>query len=152
MSLFFFLPTAGINAVLDAGVGATVSQIDAVAPYDSTVAIRFNTDGTVETGKSANGDALSWSSAGTWIQPTSEASSDYEVRFTNLVVNTGSGDWTTEAAVDDAWVDLGTQRTWSNNRTTEQTSNFDCDFEVRAVAGGVPEGSDSYTFDIQNTA
>ena len=152
MSLFFALLAAGFKPILSGGDGGTVQQLDAVSPYNSNVAIRFNTDGTIETGKSKDGAAITWSSAGDWITPTSEASGDYDVRFTNLNVTSGSGDWTSEAAADDTFIDLGTQRTWTNNRTTAQTSTFSCDFEVRDGGGAATTGSASYTFSISNTA
>lgn len=142
-----------LGLTLNGGTGGTVSQSDAVAPYDTTVGIRFNTDGTVETGVSQNGAAITWSPAGNWITPTSAASGDYDVRFTNMVHNVGASDWTTEAAADDTWIALSAQRTWLSNRTLFGPFNFTCDFEVRDGGGAPPDtGSSEYTFDIDNTS
>ena len=143
----------GAPISLSGGNGATVAESDAAAPYDTTVGIRFNTDGTVEKGTSQNGAAISWVTAGSWINPESAASGDYDVRFTNMVHNVGSSDWTTEAAIDDAWIDLSAQRTWLSNRTLLGNINFTCDFEVRDGGGAPPDtGSSEYTFDIDNTS
>jgi len=136
---------------LSGGTGGTVSETDVGSPFDTTVGIRFNTDGTIEKGTSVNGAGISWSSAGSWIDPESAASSAYDVRFTNLVVNTGAGDWTAEAEADDQWIAISSTRTWTANRTSAGSWDFDCDFEVRANAGPPPAtGSASYTFTIDN--
>ncbi len=150
MSVRSLVTAARTFAVLNGGNPATVLQLDAVAPYDSTVGIRFNTDGTVETGKSKNGDSLVWSSAGTWIEPTSSADSSHSVRYTNKGVGE---DFTTKAAIEDTWIGLGSRRTWLMNSTSQEEIDFSCDFEVRKTAGAPPAtGSSSYTFDIDNTA
>lgn len=148
---FVSVVSATEGFVLSGGDGGTVSQGDGIAPYNSTVSIRFNTDGTIETGKSVNGAATTWSPAGDWITPTGAASSDYDVRFTNFN-GAGGGDWSTEAAADDTWIDLGTLRLWTMNSTVEETISFTCDFEVRDGGGAPPgTGSSSYTFSITNT-
>ena len=142
------------NIVLDAGNGGTILAEDFVAPYNTTVAIRFNTDGTVERGTSVDGAAITWVSHGTWIDPTSAASGDFSVRYTNLV-SAGGHDFTTKAATEDTWIDLGTQRVWSWNRTTflaPPNNDFDCDFEVRDDVGVAPTASDAYKFQIENSA
>ena len=136
--------------VLSGGNGGTVNQIDGVAPYDTQVGIRFNTDGTIETGKSVNGAAITWSGAGEWIDPTSFADSSYSVRFTNFN-GAGGGDWTAESAADDVWIDLGTQRIWRMRSTVFETISFTADFEVRKTAGAPPvTASSSYTFRVTN--
>lgn len=137
-----------VNTVLSGGNGGTVSQVDGAAPYDSTVGIRFNTDGTVETGTSLNGAGISWVSAGNWIDPVSEITGTEDVRFTNFN-GAGGGDWTTEAAADDTWIGITTTRTWLMNSTVLETISFTCDFEVRDT--GIDTGSSSYTFSITNT-
>jgi len=137
---------------LDAGDGGDVQRNDFSAPYDSTVAIRFNANGTVETGRALDGAAITWSDAGVWIIPSTEASSVYDVRFTNLTVNSGGSDWSTEAAADNIWINLGTARTWSNNRTGSGLFDFDCDFEVRDGGGAPPAtASRTYGFIINNS-
>jgi len=136
--------------VLSGGDGGAVLQNDSVAPYDTQVGVRFNTDGTIETGKSLNGAAIIWSAAGDWIDPTSDADSSYSVRFTNFN-GAGGGNWTAESAADDVWIGLGSQRIWRMRSTAFEDINFTADFEVRKTAGAPPAtGSASYTFSIEN--
>lgn len=132
---------------LDAGSGGTVSQADGIAPYSSSVNIRFNTDGTVETGKSVNGGAVTWVSAGSWIDPISAASGDYSVRYTNRV---GSADFTAPAAAEDSWVAITDTRAWGWGETTEIQDEFTCDFEVRDDVGTLTTASKQYTFKIDH--
>ena len=136
---------------LGAGPGGTVDVLDGVSPYNSNVGIRFNTDGTVDTGESTNGGII-WTETGTWINPTSEADSTYDVRFTNLSQTQGSGDWNAEAAADDVWIAISSTRTWTANSTIVTVRRWTCDFEVRKNGGAPPTtGSASYTFGIENT-
>ena len=143
------LASGGPAVKLSAGAGGAILASDAGTPHDSTVAIRFNTDGTIETGTSVDGAAISWSSAGNWITPTNRASSDYDVRYTNLTNNPPT--FTTEAAAEDVWVDLGTQRHWEWNLTTTLVDSFQADFEVRDGGGAPPStASATWTFSIVN--
>ena len=137
--------------VLGAGAGGTITQVDGSSPYNSTVGIRFNTDGTIQAGKSQNGAAMTWSSAGNWITPTSSASNVYDVRFTSFN-GSGGGDWTTEAAIDDTWIALvDSVRTWLMNSTSAEEISFTCAFEVRDGGGAPPAtASTNYTFSIVN--
>lgn len=144
LALNTYFPT-----LLSGGDGGTVSETDAVSTYDTTVSIRFNTDGTVETGKSTDGAAITWSSAGTWINDTTRISGNEDVRFTNFN-GAGGGDWTTEAAADDTWIAITTTRTWSMNSTVFETISFTCDFEVRDNGTGISTTASSYTFTINN--
>ena len=139
------------SEVLGAGAGGTVSQTDDVSPYNTTVGIRFNTDGTIETGKSLNGAAVTWTNVGNWITPTSSATNDYDVRFTSFN-GTGGGDWTTEAAIDDTWISLvDSVRTWLMVSTILADISFTCAFEVRDGGGAPPAtASSNYTFSITN--
>ncbi len=150
VSIRSILVSGRVSIVLDAGNDGTVAEADDVSPYDTTVGIRFNTDGTVETGKSVDGAAITWSAAGEWIDPNAQADSTYSVRFTNFNGASG-GDWTTEAAADDAWIGLGSQRVWLMNSTSFETISFTTDFEVRRTSGAPPAtGSSSYTFQVLN--
>lgn len=138
--------------VLDAGDGTPASVTDVVAPYDSSVGIRFNTDGTVEIGEETNGGGINWQAAGVWITPQALASAVYDVRFTNLVQNGGAGGFDIEAAAEGVWIDLGAQRVYTLNRTVVTVQNFDCDFEVRDGGGAPPAtGTRAYNFNIENT-
>ena len=144
--------TAGGGAVsLSGGIGTTVQQIDGISPYNTAVSIRFKTDGTVETGKFKDGNAMVWTSAGSWIQ-NGVPSIDFDVRFTNLVQTSGTEAWNdAEAEIEDTWIDLGTERVWRCRIATEATNEFSCDFEVRDGGGAPPDtGSSSYTFKITN--
>jgi len=136
---------------LSGGSGGTVLQTDPSSTYDSTVGIRFNTDGTIETGKSLDGAAITWSPAGTWINPISAADGTYSVRFTNKVQDLGVGDWSAEAAADDTWIALSAQRVWTSNKTAAGERKFTVDFEVRKTAGPPPvTGSSQWVFHIDN--
>lgn len=151
-AIFAMIGAFATKALLSGGSGGTVTQADVVAPYNSIVAIRFNEDGSIETGKSQNGAAITWSSAGNWITPTALISGNEEVRFTNLTQLEGSTDWTTEAAADDTWVAIaGGPRTFSSNKTDSGTRSFSCDFEVRDTVENRTTGTASYTFTIANT-
>jgi hypothetical protein len=145
-----------VLATLGAGNGGTVAQSDGSGgPYNTTVAIRFNTDGTVETGKSVSGAALTWTAAGHWIDPQSQASEfNCSVRYTNLV-SVGEHDFTSKAANQGDWVSLGsTTRTWAWNETsgTIVTENdFTCNFRVRDDDGLLDTATEEYTFRIDNS-
>jgi hypothetical protein len=138
--------TAWVNAQLNAGNGGTVLATDLVTPWNSTVGIRFNTDGTVEKRQTTNG-GTTWTSHGTWIDPASAITGNEEVRFTNFN-GTGGGDWTSEAAADDTWVAISATRTWEMNETTSNSLSFTCDFEVRDTSTSRATGSQSYQFSI----
>lgn len=144
------------RALLDAGNGGTVSATDGTgSPYDTNVGIRFNADGSVETGTSINSSPISWVSAGSWIDPES-ASSDFNcsVRYTNRV-SAGGHDFTAKAANEDSWIALTSTRTWVWNRTTLLASgnnNFDCDFEVKDDGGSLATATRAWTFQIENSA
>lgn len=142
--------SGGGGATLSGGSGGTVSETDAASPYNTTVGIRFNIDGTIETGKGKDG-SVTWSSSGNWITGDTPDNS-YSVRFTNLVQITGVGDWTTEAEADDNWIALVTaQRTWLMTVTNGIERHFSCDFEVRKTAGAPPTtAAAAYEFNIIN--
>lgn len=130
--------------------GATISASDPTPSFDTTVGIRFNPDGTVEEGTSIDGAAITWSqiSAGSdWIFPTDYADSSYEVGYTNLV---GTPGFDTEAAVEDAFVDLGTQRVWTWNETNSGNDSWSVDFRIRQ--NGTQLAIATFTFQIDNTA
>lgn len=131
--------------------GETIAASDISAPFDSTVGIRFNTDGTVEKGEENNGGGVVWTqidAATDWIIPNDRAESTYEVRYTNRV---GTPDFTTQAGAEDTWIDMSTQRTWLWNETTSGNKTFDADFEMRRGSSGAAETSATYTFNIFNT-
>lgn len=143
--------SGGLVITLAGGAGGDVIQVDPISPYDSSVAIRFNPDGTVETGNEINGGGINWSDDGTWIDPLGEADGTYDVRFTNLSQIAGVGNWTIEAAADDTWINLGAQRVWVSTKTVAGERRFSVDFEVRKNAGAPPAtGSSFWDFRIDN--
>ncbi len=141
----------GIATKLFAGNGGNVIVVDSFQNDDSTVGIRFNIDGTVETGKSLAGAAITWSNAGVWIL-NGIPDATYEVRFTNFSQVSGVNGWNqSEAAIEDTWIDLGAERLWLSNLTTSIAENkFNCDFEVRASTSPPIPGVSSYFFSITN--
>lgn len=140
-----------VVVVLSGGNGGTVNQGDgAGTPWDTIVGIRFNIDGSVETGTRKRGAAITWSAAGDWIDPTSAITGNEEVRFTNLVQNIDSTDWTVEAAIDDTWIGITTTRTWTSQKTNSGQRDFDCDFEVRDTGAGLGPTGSSYSFTMNN--
>ena len=140
----------GSSYTLDAGNGGTVTATDGSSPYNTFVGIRFLTTGAVEICENVDGGP-SWASHGSWISDVGQITGNEEVRFTNLVVNSGPGNWSTEAAADDTWIGITVTREWYNNRTTANTWDFDCDFEVRdTTVSGLATGSSSYSFILDN--
>jgi hypothetical protein len=131
---------------LGAGPGGTITRVDLVAPYNTSVGIRFNADGTIETLRVLNG-ILTPTAAGNWIDPVSEITGTEEVRFTNFN-GAGGGDWTGEAAADDTWTGITTTQTWLMNSSSLEDISFTCDFEVRDT--GLDTASASYTFRVLN--
>ena len=128
-----------------------MAAFDITCPCASTVGIRFNTDGTIETGFTVDSGPISWTAAGDWITPTTSANNRYDVRFTNFN-GAGGGDWSTEAAADDVWISLvDSQRLWDMFTSSEETITFVTDFEVRD-GDGAPPATDTveYTFTITN--
>ena len=103
LPILYGVMAAELSITLSGGDGGLVSRVDAVSPYNTIVGIRFLTNGNIETGKAVNGGAIVWSPWGTWISPTSEASTDYDARFTNFN-GAGGGDWSNG---DDYWCRYG---------------------------------------------
>lgn len=137
---------------LGAGPGGLVSRADGQSPWDTTVGIRFNTNGIVQIGKEINGGGVIWTGSSEWITPTSEASNVYDVRFTNKA---GGGSWTQqESSPEDTWIALvDGVRTWLMNSTIEELLSFTCDFEVRDGGGAPPATATvGYTFQIDNSS
>ena len=138
---------------LDGGSGGSHTVLDGVAPYDTGLAIRFKTDGTVEKGKYTNGDAMSWVAAGNWITGGAFTASEYDVRFTNWAAVTGGGlaNWVTKPIADDSWISLSSERSWVRAATTGIELEWTGDYEVRKSAGAPPAtGSSSWTFTLDN--
>lgn len=143
-----------VNTILTAGIGGLIFEQDAISPYNTTVGIRFNTDGTVEAATGISG-AVDWTSMGVWINHSNFSSGDYSVRYTNRqVLNGVNPDFNTKSANEDTWVTLGGSVrawTWNEGGSVIQTPSFSCDFEVRDNSGNAATGSAQYTFTIENT-
>ena len=135
--------------------GETISAVDGVSPYNTSIAIKFRSNGTVEKASRINGEALSYSQidgATDWITPNHFADSTYDVRFTNYVDGGSADTFTTLAATLNTWIDLGSDRVWLFNDTTINAGNgFTVDFEIRDDAG-TTLASTTYTFTLENTA
>jgi hypothetical protein len=143
----------GSGLTLDGGSGGSHTVLDGVAPYDTGLAIRFKTDGTVEKGKYTNGAAMSWVAAGNWITGGAFTASEYDVRFTNWAAVTGGGlaNWVTKPVADDSWISLSSERFWNRAATTGIELQWTGDYEVRKSAGAPPAtGSSSWTFTLDN--
>lgn len=143
--------SSAAELILYAGDGGTILQADVGAPYSSIVAIRFLTAGFLQTGLSKDGAAISWTNWGNWIDPTTAATGDYDVRYTNYVSGASSGDFTVKPAVEDAWIAMSSDRAWQMFDSGAGTTDFTCDFEVRD-GGGAPPATDTvaYTFRTVN--
>jgi hypothetical protein len=140
---------------LDGGSGGAHFVFDGSGgPWSTNLAVRFNTDGTVERGKSIGGAIIAWTASGNWITGGAFTASEYDVRFTNWA-DTGGGaseNFDTKPVADDSWISLSSNRTWQKNSTTEDILNWTGDFEVRKNAGAPPAtGSSSWSFELENT-
>jgi hypothetical protein len=136
---------------LSGGTAGGASQSDSSSPYDTTVSIRFLSTGEVETGVSLDGAATTWTGRGNWISDTGAITGNEEVRYTGLTITTGPGSFTTEAAVEDAWVNCSTSPVWLSNKSVGGERSFFCTFEVRdTTESGRGTGSQSRTFVIDN--
>lgn len=121
---------------------------EALSDSDSggaTVSIFFRADGTIDKKEGATTTQID--SGTDWIIPNGAGSSSYEVRCTNLT-STSSDTWTTEAAAEDTWIDLGSDREWEFTESAPLGAHdLTCDFEIRRD-GGAALASTEYTFDL----
>ncbi len=133
--------------------GETNITTDPGSPYNATTSnFRINTDGTIDEGSSIDGVGLSYvqvDSATDWIIPNETASSEYEVRVTNVV-----GDaFTSSPGADGTWFDLSTARTWTlTHADSSGTDTVTFDFEIRRGSSGAALVSAEYTLIVINTA
>lgn len=109
----------------------------------ATAGIRFNGSGTID---ERTGASYSQIDGGTdWIRPNEAASSIYEVRCTNKSATA----WTTEAAAEDVWVDMSTNREWQLVESGGGILVIVCDFEIRL--SGTTLASTQYTIQVDDT-
>ncbi len=102
----------------------------------ATAGIRFNADGTMDSLINVTYSQID--AATDWIFPNEGASSDFDVRVTNVVWNSAATGFDTEAASEDTWIDLGSARTWSIQDTTSSAvgnKDVNFDIEIRDNAG-----------------
>jgi len=110
-------------------VNLITTGISAITNDPSTASIRFQTDGTVD--QDRNGTVTQRGAATDWILPNGAASADYDVRVTNVF---GTG-YQSEAAAEDTWVDLGTERIWAIEQLVTGANSTTGTFEIRNPSG-----------------
>lgn len=115
--------------------GETISNVNGVS------GIRFNTDGTID--QRIDASYFQIDADTDWIIPNTRAGdgTGYEVRMTNLVGNS----FDSEPAVEDAWVDLSSNREW--HYTPSASKSCTCDFEIR-LASSTTLASTGYTISV----
>lgn len=119
-------PTVTIN-------NGTVSNFQVGA--SSTASITFNSNGTV----SSVGNAGTYTTD--WIDPTSAAPDDYEIRAT---ISSG----TMTSGTFGSWLALTSNRTWSKTQFNVGNSSAQVLFEIRKGSGSVLD-SGTITFNVE---
>lgn len=122
-------PTVTIN-------NGTVSNFQVGA--SSTASITFNSNGTV----SSVGNAGTYTTD--WIDPTSAAPDDYEIRAT---ISSG----TMTSGTFGSWLALTSNRTWSKTQFTVGSSSAQVLFEIRKGSGSVLD-SGTITFNVERVS
>ena len=102
---------------------------------NSTASITFNSNGTV----SSVGNAGTYTTD--WIDPTSAAPDDYEIRAT---ISSG----TMTSGTFGSWLALTSNRTWSKTQFTVGSSSAQVLFEIRKGSGSVLD-SGTITFNVE---
>ena len=111
----------------------TVSNFQVGA--SSTASITFNSNGTV----SSVGNAGTYTTD--WIDPTSAAPDDYEIRAT---ISSG----TMTSGTFGSWLALTSNRTWSKTQFNVGNSSAQVLFEIRKGSGSVLD-SGTITFNVE---
>ena len=111
----------------------TVSNVQVGA--SSTASITFNSNGTV----SSVGNVATYTTD--WIDPTSAAPDDYEIRATLSSGTMTSGTF-------GSWLALTSNRTWSKTQFTVGSSSAQVLFEIRKGSGSVLD-SGTITFNVE---
>ena len=105
------------------------------------VHIIFRADGTVDKKEGATTTQID---TGTdWVIPNVAANATYDVRFVGL---TGDA-FTAEAASVNTWIDLGSDRTWSLEKSIPGGYDNSVTFEIRG-GGGTTLDTAVYTFTL----
>ena len=130
----------------------TENQVDAVAPYNTTVSIRVASDGGIYTASEPNGGALSYTKTQDWLLPGTDAG-DYECRVTsvnhNAGVDAGSG-WSSSPGADGTWFALTSNRQWNTTETVGGDYDTTATMEIRH-ATDLNSVSATFTWSIINT-
>ena len=130
-----------VGGITPAGKLSGEVIVDSVTdPVNAECGIKFQSTGFVQ--KFVGGVFTTIDSATDWIIPRVYANGDWDVRFTGTPANA----FTTSAAVEDTWINLGSDRIWLLERLIVGTSTADVTFELRNPAG-VTVSSVAYTFD-----
>lgn len=114
----------------------TVSNVQVGA--SSTASITFNSNGTV----SSVGNVATYTTD--WIDPTSAAPDDYEIRATLSSGTMTSGTF-------GSWLALTSNRTWSKTQFTVGSSSAQVLFEIRKGSGSVLD-SGTITFNVERVS
>ena len=125
--------------------------------FGTSLYIRFNPDGSVETGTEiSSSTGINWTAAGNWITGGTFTASEYDVRFTNWAhanpgISSTDANWEIKPVADDNWISLDSVRTWSKFKLPSINLQWTGDFEVRRRLGAPPAtGSSSWYFSIHN--
>lgn len=120
------------------------TTVDNISGGTKIAGIIFRADGTVD---SVIGVTIAQIDAATdWIIPPGLADSSYEVRFVSL---TGDA-WTTAAAVENTWIDLGADRRWDVQESSGGITSNNVTFEIRKD-GGAALDTGFYTHTADDT-
>lgn len=114
----------------------TVSNVQVGA--SSTASITFNSNGTV----SSVGNVATYTTD--WIDPTSAAPDDYQIRAT---ISSG----TMTSGTFGSWLALTSNRTWSKTQFTVGSSSAQVLFEIRKGSGSVLD-SGTITFNVERVS
>jgi hypothetical protein len=137
VSLFFALATMGDANLVSAGPGGTITSFK-VSPTDADARLIFQADGTIDQLATAGQSQIgSWDLTGGSLN-----GSDYEVGYTG----TPTDAFASEAAAEDAWVDLSVGATWQMLQTGIGTLTTGAlTFRIRRKSDGKIMDSASYT-------
>ncbi len=138
----------GVEAVAAGDVtlsGESIFQFSSSPSDPQTAGVRFNSNGTVQKREGASYVQIDASTD--WIIPNGDANSTYDVRITNVVWTSGSA-FFVEAAAEDVWINLGSNREWSvqdNTGTAAGSKDVSFTVEIRKDGGAV---LDSATYSL----
>lgn len=123
-------------------VGATIQDVDGVAPYNAGISLVLNSDGTVDYLRNIQADSFE---AQDWISPASEAPGPYSVRATVLSGSLSSG-------TTGSWLALTSNRSWSRTRTSVGTSSCQLQLEISPNGGTTVIKTVTFTLNAVCTA